>query len=108
MVLTVPTSTICSVELIATTAASHGLLMTQESGTLKTLSAAAKLKRLERWSLERAARVSTVASVVLTAASVTCPGRQRTQKVIKVLQLTADVKDPGEQSLSLKLKINNL
>jgi len=78
------------------TAASPGPQMTQRSGTQTTLSADAKLNRLEKSSLATAACLSTVESVVHTAASATCLGKQRTLRVLKELQPIADARDPGE------------
>jgi len=78
------------------TAASPGPQMTQGSGTQTTLSAAAKLKRSEKSSLATAACLSTVESVVHTAANATCLGKQRTLQVLKELQPIADARDPGE------------
>merc|ERR1719350_1365946 len=57
--------------------------MTQRSGIQTTLSAAAKLKRLEKSSL------ATVESVVHTAANATCLGKQQT---LQELQPIADAR----------------
>ena len=76
------------------TAASPGPQMTQRSGTQTMLSAAAKLKRLEKSSLATVACPSTVESVVHTAANATCLGKQLT---LQELQPIADARDPGEK-----------
>merc|ERR1712141_304302 len=87
------TTTTCFAELTAMTAASPGPQMTQESGTPTTLSAAARLKRLEKLSLEIAARLLTVENVALTAANATCLGKHQTlQEQLPI----ADARDPGE------------
>merc|ERR1711923_52394 len=90
------TTMTCFAEPTAMTAASPGPQMTQRSGTQTMLSAAAKLKRSEKSSLATVVCLSTVASVVHTAANAACLGKQRTQQVLKELQPIADARDPGE------------
>ena len=75
------------------TAASPGPQMTQGSGTQTTLSAAARLRRSEKLSLEIAARLLTVENVARTAANATCLGKHQTlQEQLPI----ADARDPGE------------
>ena len=75
------------------TAASPGPQMTQRSGTQTTLSAAAKLKRSEKLSLEIAAQLLTVENVARTAVNATCLGKHQTlQEQLPI----ADARDPGE------------
>merc|ERR1711923_643643 len=90
------TTMTCFAEPTAMTAASPGPQMTQRSGTQTMLSAAAKLKRSEKSYLATAACLSTVESVVHTAANATCLGKQRTLRVLKELQPIADAREAGE------------
>ena len=87
------TTTICFVEPTAMTVASPGPLTTLRSGTLRMLSAAARLKRSEKLSLETAVRLLTVDHVALIAVNATCPGRQQT---LQERQPIADARDHGE------------
>merc|ERR1712062_806244 len=92
-VLAAKTTMICFVELTAMTVASPGPQMTQRSGTQTMLSAAAKLKRLEKSSLATVACPSTVECVAHTAANAICLGKQLT---LQELQPIVDARDPGE------------
>merc|ERR1719242_1185566 len=87
------TTMTCFAEPTAMTAASPGPQMTQRNGTQTTLSAVAKLKRLEKSSLATVVCLSTVECVVHTAANATCLGKQQT---LQELLPIADARDPGE------------
>merc|ERR1719336_1536873 len=87
------TTMTCFAELTAMTAASPGQQMTQGSGTQTTLSAASRLKRSEKLSLEIAAQLLTVENVARTAVNATCLGKLQTlQEQLPI----ADARDPGE------------
>merc|ERR1711884_138820 len=90
------TTTTCFVEQTAMTAASLGPQTTPRSGTQITRSAAARLKRSEKSSLEKAAYRLTVEVVAHTAANATCHGKLQTLWVLKERQPIADAKDPGD------------
>merc|ERR1712038_2009770 len=96
--LAAPTTTICFVEPIAMTAASPGPRTTLRSGTLRMLSAAARLKRLEKSFLETAVRPLTVDYVAHIAVNATCLGRQQT---LQERPPIADARDHGEPEQKL-------
>ena len=96
MVPAVLITTTCFVEQTAMTAASPGPQTTPRSGTQITLSAAARLKRSEKSSLETVAYLSTVEVVAHTAANATCHGKPQTLQALKERQPIADARDPGE------------
>merc|ERR1712038_363507 len=88
-----PTTMTCSVEPTVMTVASLGPPTTLRSGTLRTLSAAARPKRSEKSSLETVVRLLTVDHVAHIAVNATCPGWQQT---LQERQPIADARDPGE------------
>ena len=96
MVPAVLITTTCFVEQTAMTAASPGPQTTPRSGTQITLSAAARLKRSEKSSLETVAYLSTVEVVAHTAANATCHGKPQTLQALKERQPIADARDPGD------------
>merc|ERR1719479_134500 len=98
MAQAVPTTTTCFVEPTVMTAASPGPPTTLRSGTLRMLSAAARLKRSEKSSLETAVRPLTVDHVAHIAVNAACPGRQQ---ILQERQPIADARDPGEHEQKL-------
>merc|ERR1712165_148939 len=92
------TTMTCSVEPTVMTAASPGPLTTLRSGTLRTLSAAARLKRSEKLSLETAVQLLTVDHVAHIAVNATCPGRQQT---LQERPPIVDARDHGEHEQKL-------
>jgi len=96
MVPAVLITTTCFVEQTAMTAASPGPQTTPRSGTQITLSAAARLKRSEKSSLETVAYLLTVEVVAHTAANATCHGKLQTLQALKERQPIADARDPGD------------
>ena len=99
MDLTALTGTTCSAVPTATSAANRGPLTILASGILMTLSAAARSTRSERLSsLIRDAKLSTAASVELTAESASCLGKLAMLLASQDLLLTADANAHGEQN----------